>query len=371
MRVIALGGAGDMGSYAVRELARHEEVTELMIADFDEDRANALATELGSRCRSMMVDAENPADLSRAVEGYDVAMSAIGPFYKYEKKVAGAAVEAGVDYVSICDDYDAALELFDLDDEASKRGVTVLTGMGWTPGLSNILARLGADRLDEVEEVAVAWAGSASDSEGYAVILHTIHIFTGFVPSFQNGRQKLVQAGSGKEKAHFPAPVGDVFVYHLGHPEPVTIPRFISVPTVTLKGGLSEEELNRVSILLSRLRLTSTNARKDRLGKVIKAASPVLFRLGKPDNPCSAIRVDVTGRKSGEWTSFTFGAAEHMNLLTGTPLAIGALMLGRGLISKKGVQAPESCVDPDLFLEEAAVRGLKVFEGERFDRQIN
>jgi saccharopine dehydrogenase-like NADP-dependent oxidoreductase len=371
MKIIALGGAGDMCSYAVRDLARQEEVTELMIADYDEDKANALAKELGAKCKSMKVDANNESELVRACEGYDVAMSGIGPFYKYEYKVAKGVLEAGVPYISICDDYDAAEAVFGLDEAARKKGLTILTGLGWTPGISNILARMGADKLDDIEEIAVAWGGSASDSEGYAVILHTIHIFTGFVPSFQHGRTKMVQAGGGKEKIRFPEPVGEIFVYDLGHPEPVTIPRFIKAKNVTLKGGLSEEELNLVGKVLVKLRLTSTVKRKDMIGKVLKFVGPVLFQLGKPENPCSAIRVDITGTKGGTWKHITYGAADHMNALTGIPLAIGALMLGRGDIKAPGVQAPESCVDPKAFFAELGKRDVKIYEGEDFSKQLN
>lgn len=371
MKVIALGGAGDMCSHAVRELARRDEVTELMIADYDEAKAGALASELGAKCVSMKVDANNAGELAGAIEGYDVAMSGIGPFYKYEKKVARGALEAGVDYISICDDYDAAEAVFDLDAEAREKGVTILTGVGWTPGLSNVLARRAADQLDEVDEIAVAWGGSASDSEGYAVILHTIHIFTGFVPSFQHGRKKMVAAGSDRELIRFPEPVGEIFVYNLGHPEPVTIPRFIEAANVTLKGGLSEQELNLVARSLVKLRLTSSVRRKDMIGSLIKFLAPVLFQLGKPENPCSAIRVDVTGTKGGQAMRFTYGAADHMNTLTALPLAIGTLMLGSGRIDAPGVQAPESCIDPDEFLAELGKLDVAVYEGDDFEKRIN
>lgn len=371
MKVIALGGAGDMGSRAVRDLAAQEDVSELMIADRDEHAAGALAAELGGNCKSMKVDADSPGDLVRAITGYDVAASAIGPFYKYEYKVAKGAVEAGADYVSICDDYDAAESVFGLDAAARERGVTVLTGLGWTPGLSNVLARKGADRLDEVDEITVYWGGSASDSEGYAVILHTIHIFTGFVPSYREGRTRMVPAGGDREKIRFPQPVGEIYVYNLGHPEPVTIPRFIKARNVILKGGLVEEELNQITRYMAKLRLTSTTARKDYVGKLIKFMGPVLFKLGQPEQPCSAIRVDVTGTKDGGREHYVFGAADHMNNLTGVPLAIGALMLGRGEVKEKGVRAPESSVDPDRFLSELAARGVAAYEGESFETRIN
>ena len=51
-----------------------------------------------------------------------VAASGIGPFYRYEARVARAAIEAGVPYVSICDDYDAAEAVLELDEEANAEG---------------------------------------------------------------------------------------------------------------------------------------------------------------------------------------------------------------------------------------------------------
>jgi saccharopine dehydrogenase-like NADP-dependent oxidoreductase len=60
-----------------------------------------------------------------------------------------------------------------------------------------------------------------------------------------------------------------------------------------------------------------------------------------------------------------------MNNITGLPLAIGALMMGQGKIKAKGVQAPEGCVDPGLFLSELGKRGVKVYEGDRFEKVIN
>lgn len=53
-----------------------------------------------------------------------------------------------------------------------------------------------------------------------------------------------------------------------------------------------------------------------------------------------------------------------MEALTGVSLAIGALMLGRGQIARKGVFAPEAdgAIAPEAFLAELAARGVKVEE---------
>jgi lysine 6-dehydrogenase len=361
MKIIVLGGAGDMASRAVRELAAEPDVTAVTVADSNQGAAESLASELGAKVSAAWVDANDHEALVAAIQGHNAAASGIGPFYRYEDAVARAAIEVGVPYVSLCDDYDAAQAVLKLDDAAKAAGVTVLTGLGWTPGLSNVLARKGAEQFDLVDEINVSWGSSASDSEGYAVILHTLHIFTGLVPSFQKGRLVDVPAGSGKETVLFPPPVGRVTCYHLGHPEPVTLPRFLpGVRTVTLKGGLSEQPLNDLAIWLARLRLTDTSAKKDVLGQIIKATLPLLSKLGEAEEPCSAVRVDVGGWVDGTYRQVSYGAADHMPELTGLPLAIGALMLARGELHMPGVVAPEACIEPDPFLAELERRGVTV-----------
>ncbi len=374
MKIIALGGAGDMGRRAVADLALHPEVQELTIADYKHDAARRLAIELGGppRVTPLRVDANDHGALVNSLLGHDVAFNAIGPFYKFEAAVARAAIEAGVPLVTLCDDYDAAEEVLGLDSAAKEKKVTVLTGCGLSPGLSNVLARKAAEQLERVDAINVAWAASASDSKGYAVILHVLHMMTGEVPTHREGRAALVKAGSEGERAEFPQPLGAVRVFHVGHPEPVTIPRFIEgVQTVTLKGGLSEGYLNRLTRLLARARLTNSPGKKDRLGATVRWMTPVLKRVGKPKEPMSGVRVDAVGRRDGKETRLVYGAANHMNHLTGVPLAIATLMLGRREIKQPGVLAPEACIDPDTFFRELRRRLISVYEGLELTNVIN
>jgi lysine 6-dehydrogenase len=373
MNVLVLGGAGDMGSRAVRDLVGQPETESVVIADYNEVAAKLLADSLGSgKAVPIRVDANDHDALVAAMRGHDVVASGLGPFYRFETKCASAAIEAGCHYVSLCDDYDAAQAVLELHDEALDRGVTVLTGLGWTPGMSNVLARKAADQMDEVEEINVSWGSSASDSEGYAVILHTLHIFSGLVPSYQDGELLRVPAGTGKQRVRFPEPLGEVNVFHLGHPEPVTLPRcFTSVRTVTLKGGLAENALNSLAILLNKLRLINTPGKRDALAKMLKVLLPALSKIGKPANPCSGVRVDVKGKQDGQPTEISYGAADHMDNLTGLPMAIGAIMLGRGDIRERGVIAPEQCIDPDAFIAELARRDVRVYRGPELDTLVS
>lgn len=371
MRIIVLGGAGDMGQRAVRTLAACPAVRHLTIADRNATAAQALAAELGGppRVVAQAVDATRPSDLVAALRGHDAAAGAIGPFYKFEVPLVQAATAARVPYVSLCDDYDAAQAALALDGAARDAGVRIITGLGWTPGLSNVLARRGIDWLDEPEAVDIAWVGSAADSQGYAVVLHTLHIFTGQVPSWQAGRPVRVPAGSGRVRRAFPPPLGEVEVFHVGHPEPVTLPRYFpGLREVSVRGGLTEPLLNTLGLLIPRLGLTASVRRKDLLGRLIFKLLPLLERLGPPGIPLSGLRVEVRGRRRGRPARAVFAVADHMDRLTGIPLAIGALALARGQVeAPPGVMAPEApgCIDPGAFLRELAAHGVRV--EERFE----
>lgn len=363
MRVIALGGAGVMGRFGVKDLASKEIVEDLLIADYDQAEAEALANELGSKCRAQKIDANDHDGMVEAIRGFDVAMGTIGPFYKYEKKVARACIDAGVNYVSICDDYDACAEFMELDGEAKKTGVTAITGVGWTPGITNVFARLGADQLDEVEEIATAWACDPADTAGKAVTLHYIHAVTGMIPSYIDGRMQNIKAGSGLEQLTFPPTVGPVGVFHAGHPEPVTIPRYIDCRTVTLKGGLTDKMLVVLTNMIVAAGLTNTVRKKDIIGGIFNYLLPYLENIGKPPETCSACRTDITGKKNGKWVHLAYGAAAHMDMLTCLPSSVAVQMVGEGLVTEKGALAPEGCLPPREFLKRLDEGGVRLYEG--------
>jgi lysine 6-dehydrogenase len=352
-----------MGSLAVCELGRDERIGQVTIVGRNRERAETLAAEVGSRARVEILDVRQPEALRSVMDSHDVAVGALGPFYLYEKPIAEAAIEAGTPYVSICDDYDATQAVLELDDEAKRRGVTILTGMGWTPGITNLCAKKGAQLLDAAKNVHISWVGSAADAEGLAVILHTMHIFTGQVPTFSDGKPLDIKAGSGRRRVRFPAPLGDVAVYHVGHPEPVTIPRFLpGVMEATCQGGLTETFLTYVSIGISRLGLTGSPEKRERLAARLKPALSVLGTTRPESQPLSGAHVEVRGTKDGRPAKVVMTAVDRMARLTSLPLVVGALMLGSRQIDRPGVIAPEAPggPDPDTVFQQLEQYGLQV-----------
>jgi saccharopine dehydrogenase-like NADP-dependent oxidoreductase len=235
--------------------------------------------------------------------------------------------------------------------------------MGWTPGLSNVLARKAAERFELLDEVNVAWGGSAFGREGHAIILQVLDSLSGLVPSYQNGRHVHLRAGSGREAVLFPPPVGRLNCYHLRHPEPLTLPRFLpGLRTVSVKGGFSELALTDLVIGLARLGLADTQVRRDLFAGLVNAAAHYARRLGTAAEPCSAVRVDAGGWENGAYRQVSYGVAAPMHKLTTLPLAIGALMLGRGEVRVPGVVAPEACIEPGPFLADLERRGVAIHD---------
>ena len=361
MHIVVLGGAGDMGSHAVRDLLTHTEA-QVTVADYRLEAAQALVAELGAgdRVQARFVDANDPASLSEVLSGADAAIGCIGPFYAYATKVARGALAAGVPYVDICDDYGPIEELFALDEEAKAKGITLITGLGWTPGITNLLARKGASQFDTVEQIHIAWAGGAEDSQGLAVVMHVLYAVTGDVPSYRKGEWVQVPASSGKEKVVFPQPLGKIEVFHCGHPEPLTIPRYIPVQTVTLKGGLTPAWNNTLADVLVRLGVSKTPKRIERTARLIHKLEGL---LGAGGVPFSGARVEVIGFREGARETVSYAVVDKMGRLTGIPAAVGAVMLAEKKLPP-GVYAPEGCLDPDAFLAELARRDILVHSGE-------
>ncbi len=358
MHVVVLGGCGDMGSYVVRDLLEHSDA-EVTIADYRVTEAQRLAGELGGRARAMFVDANNTDSLLGAMRGADAVVGCIGPFYQFAPRMVRAAITASVPYVDICDDYGPVDELLAMDDAARGAGITVITGLGWTPGLSNLLARRAAEQMDKVDEIRIAWAGGAADSKGLAVIMHLLYAITGDVPSYRDGQRVMVPALSEKERVAFPPPLGEVTVYHCGHPEPLTLPRYLDVSTVTLKGGLTPTWNNSFAEVMVRLGLTRTPGRISFLSKVVHSIEGV---FGAGGVPASGIRVDVLGQKDGQARHLTLAATDRQGRLTGIPASIGALMLADKTINTPGVFAPEGVVPLEPFFDKLSERGVVIHE---------
>lgn len=362
MNIILLGGAGDMGSKAVEELARTNGVTRVTIADRNVAAAERVAASLSGAPASVdvrSVDADDHAGLVQAMAGYDLAASALGPYYRFETKIVRAALEARVDYASICDDWSATQAVLDqFDGPARQAGRTVLIGLGTSPGISNVGVRYFAQQMDQIRRVDVGVYQPLDAGGGEAVIHHMLYVISGQIAVWREGKQVMIPACSERRTIEFPQ-FGPVAVWAMGHGEPVSVPRFVpGVEEVNFfmgfgKGSGLFVEPGRLGLFKSR-RLSNAAVRL-----VLWAER----RSGAKAPAPGAVRIDVWGTKDGQAIHRFACGVGTMRAATGISLAVGALMLGRKeLLVTGGAITPEACIDPAAFLAEMRARGVTAYQ---------
>lgn len=353
-----------MGERTARELlASGRKVT---VADFRIELAKRKVEEwkgeYPGQAEAVYVDVNDRASLERLLSTHALAVSAVGPFFRYARQVVTAAIRTGTDLVDICDDDDALVSLLALGDWAKRQGVRVVTGVGWTPGISNLLALKAFREVQGARDVDITWVGSTADSEGVAVIGHVLHAINREIPMFLDGRWQSVPGVSGVKRVAFPDPIGPVDAFYCGHPEPLSLPLYLDgVENVRLRGYLLPHEMQSITKTLLALGLVDSDAKVSALSQALQPALPLFSRLGdRPALPLSAVRVDVTSPGTGAAKSYC--VVDSMDRLTGIPPAIAAMMIADGRVDRAGVLPPEGALDPDAVIEELARRDIEIEE---------
>jgi saccharopine dehydrogenase (NAD+, L-lysine-forming) len=361
-------GCGTVGSTAALTLSASGQFSELAIADLNVEAAMKVASVCQVEAEAIKCDASDVSTIKEVIRGSDVVLNCVGPFYEYGPRVLKAAIQGGVNYVDVCDDYDATVEHLKMDIDAKKAEITALIGMGSSPGLANLIAKFAAENLlDEVDAIDIYHAHGGERTEGAAVVKHRIHSMEMDIPVFLDGEFKTVrlfeESGKALEKeVEFPG-IGVYRVYAYPHPETLTLPRYIKgVRRVTNLGLVLPPEYAELIKTIVRIGMTSDKPIKVGNTEISPLDFAVAFILSKREEllekaglkgPVGCLKVVVTGKKGGivRYSFSLTSRGQGMGEGTGIPAAIGTILMVKGKITEKGVLPPEACVNPmDAFV---------------------
>ena len=356
MKIMVLGGSGNMGQEVVRTLLLDKGLVErVTVADINLDAARRFVERLGnSRAAALRVDVTDQQQSVEAMKEHDLVLNSVGPFYRYVVPVARAAIEARVNYMDICDDVEPTIELLQLDRFARNAGIFILVGMGASPGMTNLRAKALAEQMDEVEEIVTAWVvGEETEedgklSEGLAAIEHMLHAITGAIVTFHEGRRMRIPAFREGLRLSFSEPLGPYTCYHVAHPEVVTLPYVIpGVRTVSNLGSLYPPSRNG----LVRLFATAINFRLLSIYRATRWIAKLEQMEGrtkkKETEPMpSGLYISCIGAKNGSRGQMHYSSSSTINMAeaTGQPLACVALYIASGGSIEPGVHPPETAL---------------------------
>lgn len=361
-RVVVLGGAGAMGRAAVRRLAAESVVDQLVVADLDLEAAEGVVREVEGPLEAAEVDVRNAVDLAGLFRGADLVCNTVGPFTRFAVPVMEAAIAARVDYCDICDDVEPTRRAFEeLGDRARAAGIRLLVGMGASPGLSNLVARWAYEALDDVEELHTAWVaggeGGAMEASGgaSAALEHMLLGAVGQIPVWKERIWQNVPSFRDPVRIDFPG-TGPYHCYPIGHPEPLTLPRFLEGLGRSVNyGALSPSGLNElVRFEADRIQAGEVDAREAARDFVRRAADDPRRWLVHEESGAGGLCAVAIGRRDGRRVQLSVTPAGFpeggMATVTGYPLALAARALLSGEVRGIGVLAPEGAFEPEPFL---------------------
>jgi len=364
---IAVLGAGIMGAATSRLLARHED-TDLVVLDPDRERAERAAGTAG-RGQALGLGIGDRG-LPDALAGAD-AMAACIP-YRLNLEAMEAALAAGVPYADLGGLFHMTLRQLELDGRFREAGVPAVVGIGCCPGISNVLARLAADRLDEVRTIDIV-DGAIEEDGGFGVPYSADTIldeFTRPAMVFENGELKETPPASGAIRHRFPDPLGEMEAVYTLHSEPATLPRTIEgVRDVRWRLALPPQIAEGFRVLVD-LGLASEEPVETASGTAVPrdVLRALLARLPQPDEPprdIEVLEVTAAGALDGRQATFTGRATFEPTpegigggaFGTAVPIAVAVRWLADSRIPA-GVHPPETAFAAEPFLEELEREGV-------------
>lgn len=377
MKTLILG-VGLQGSVLAEEMTKRDRVSEVIIGDRDIQRLRSQEKLMRGRVETALVDVRDRGELVKLMEGVDVVIN--GTDWKHNHIVTEAAVEACVNLIDMGTIFDDVLERqLKLDEAAEDAGLTIIPCCGLSPGITNLLALHGAEKLDRVEEVHIRCGGIPQNPKpplGYKTVWSlegVIDEYTERVKTIRNGKTEYVNPLTGLETIEF---ANSKRVYECFYtqglstlPDTVRGAREMDYKTVRHIG-----HCEKIRTLVELGFTSSGPVNVD--GYEVKPRN-LLIKLLQPildlgcDRDMVVLRVSVSGERNGKRTRLVFEMLDlfdeadgvtAMSRTTVYPCSIVAEMMMRGDVREKGVLPPEKAIPIEPFMAELAKRNIHIEE---------
>jgi lysine 6-dehydrogenase len=406
VKYLIFGGSGAIGRAVAWDLASDPHVERVGIVGRKRELLKRTKEWIDSSVIvPHVLDVLNPVETKKLMEKYDVGIVAL-PNRKASYRLINTAIEAGFDTVDILEEYHRCPDAYEtegieipkgmtlknygnwLHDQACQKGVTILDGMGFAPGLSNITVGEGIRKLDRADS-AIARVGGIPSKEaaknhplGYMITWAFEHVLREYMVKLNVLKERRiaeVEAMSGLERFRFTKFDKDEELECAitpGMPSFIhTRPKLKEFAEKTIRWPGHWEGIKTLKDI-GLLEIDPVEFQ----GVKISPREFMLFLLKpklRPNQGETDICVmwnSVAGTENGVPKRVDFylwdeADAEKglsaMARVTGFSEAIGARFLARGEIRKKGIVAPEDGITGELYPRYIAAlkeRGIVVLE---------
>ncbi len=338
MNILIVGGYGEVGSRVAAELADAHPGAVL---------AGGRHPELARDVPARRIDVDDAASVDAALDGVGVVVACVR---QREPHLLRAAVRRGIAYTSIAPPWLPWEALEPLHTEARRTGARVVYAAGLEPGISSVLARVGADRLGSVAAVETALLLSVGDAYGSDSLAFIVEELAQDYSIVVDGRPERARAFARSTRVAFPAPIGPRRAYTMPFRDQLYYPRTLCATTAVARIALDPPWVGDLVAALVRLGARSWLRRRGALHGLTHR-----LRTRYAGHDRFALVVDVRGE--GRVVRSSLVGREQARATAVATAAI-AKALSAGEVSEAGVWLAEQVIAPAPFLARLAARGL-------------
>jgi lysine 6-dehydrogenase len=383
MKILVLG-SGLMGPAAAFNVMGDADVTRVTLCDLDAAQLEAAKEKLsaldgGNKVDTVRLDLADEEAASDLMADYDAIVAAL-PSAAVPMGLR-AAIAAGTPWVDLS--WPPGDQLDSLRRGAEAAGVLVIPGCGVEPGLTEIMARYLAEKLDSVEEVHIKCGGIPAVPSGP---LNYKIVFGGRKMPIHEEASRIAQEGSLTPVPRYSGVetftvdgVGEVEAWHEGFmPWLLELDALKAIKLGTQKTVRWPGYANKIATLRD-LGLLSQEAVA--VGDVSVAPKAVVdavlyphVKLKEEERDITVFSVEVTGKKKGRHRRYCIDMVDRydetldftsMARVTAFTGAIAARMVARGQIEGAGFVTPEKVIAGKLrkrMVKELDKAGVKFTE---------
>jgi len=371
-------GAGKMGVVLAKDLIESDPECQVTLVDIDFERLGQAAEFIGSdRLLPLQRDIGDKNQRMEVMEGKDVALCAL--LHEQSLISLDAAVSNGVHYIDLVGE--APLKRMEYDSRAKEKGIAVISGLGVSPGITNICVGRAVHLLDEAEKGIVGVGGVPVEPKpplNYRIVYAVeslLGLYEREVLILKDGKIERVAPLAGLEKVEFEDPFSEMEWFYTDGLNSMTYTlqgkiKDLAEKTIRHMGHVKGVEILKACGFFSR-NPVDVDGQKVAPRRVLEKVLDERMKLGD-GRDATLLRILVSGKKDGKSITHVFEMVDYfdtekqytsMGKTTSFPASIGAQMIMSGQITKRGVVFPENMFDADLydpFMDALAAREVYV-----------
>ncbi len=371
-------GAGKMGTVLAKDLIQSDAECQVTLADIDFGRLGHATKFIGSdRLLPLQRDIEDESQRMDVMEGKDVVLCSL--LHGQSLISLDTAVAKGVHYIDLVGE--APLKRMAYDAMAKEKGITVISGLGVSPGITNICVGRAVHLLDEAENGIVGVGGVPVEPKpplNYRIVYAVeslLGLYEREVLILKGGEIEKMDPLTGLEMVEFADPFSEMEWFYTDGLNSMTYTlqgkiKDLAEKTIRHKGHLGGVKILKDCGLFSRESL-DVDGQMVVPRRVLETILDERMKLGD-ERDATLLRIKVSGKKKGKNVTHVFEMVDHydsdklytsMAKTTSFPASIAAQMIMSGKITQRGSVFPENVFDADLyapFMDGLEVRGVTV-----------